>query len=257
MWDSINTDYKWSGEIWNRRKNGELFLEWITINAVFNSQGEITHYFSVFADITERKTAEEAVRKLTFYDGLTNLPNRRLFLDRLEQAIKKAERNNEILAVLFLDLDNFKDVNDTLGHKAGDQLLQQAARRLAECIRDSDTVARMGGDDTITYLGRGDDLMNAGGYRVSPQEVEACLLRCPGIVDAGVAEVEVRPGVKVISAFYVPETASLPDAVLEAHCAGLLARYKCPRAFHAMDALPRGSNGKLRRRELGETQDRT
>ncbi|NOQ76198.1 MAG: EAL domain-containing protein [Methylococcaceae bacterium] len=152
MWASINDEHEWSGEIWNRRKNGDLFLEWITINAITNAEGEVTHYFSVFSDITERRAAEEAIRKLTYHDPLTSLPNRRLFLDRLEQEIKKAERCQQRVAVLFVDLDNFKDVNDTLGHDMGDLVLQQAAVRLDSCIRDSDTVARFGGDEFTICL---------------------------------------------------------------------------------------------------------
>jgi len=152
MWAGINEDHEWSGEIWNRRKNGDLFLEWITINAIADSQGEVTHYFSVFSDITERRAAEEAIRKLTYHDPLTTLPNRRLFLDRLEQDIKKAERCQQRVAVLFVDLDNFKDVNDTLGHEMGDLVLQQTAARLSDCIRGSDTVARFGGDEFTICL---------------------------------------------------------------------------------------------------------
>jgi len=152
MWASISGKQEWSGEIWNRRKNGDLFLEWITINTITNAQGEITHYFSVFSDITERRAAEEAIRKLTYHDPLTSLPNRRLFLDRLEQEIKKAERYQQRVAVLFIDLDNFKDVNDTLGHDMGDEVLQQAADRLSSCIRESDSVARFGGDEFTLCL---------------------------------------------------------------------------------------------------------
>ena len=152
MWHSINTKKEWSGEVWNRRKNGDLFLEWITINAITNELGEVTHYFSVFSDITERKAAEEAIRKLTYHDSLTGLPNRRLFLDRLEQEIKKTDRSQQSLAVIFLDLDNFKDVNDTLGHNFGDQVLQEAASRLTGCVRETDTVARLGGDEFTICL---------------------------------------------------------------------------------------------------------
>jgi len=208
MWNAINTENKWSGEVWNRRKNGELFLEWITINAVLNAQGEVTHYFSVFADITERKAAEEAVRKLTFHDGLTNLPNRRLFLDRLEQEIKKAERNNEILAVLFLDLDNFKDVNDTLGHRAGDDLLQQAARRLAECIRDSDTVARMGGDEFTIFLSDLHSLKNIDGVidKILKKMVE------PFLIDDELCYLSVSIGVT----FYPDDANNIEDLLKNA-----------------------------------------
>jgi acyl-coenzyme A synthetase/AMP-(fatty) acid ligase len=105
-------------------------------------------------------------------------------------------------------------------------------------------------DGAITWLGRADDLMNAGGYRVDPAEVEAALLAHAGVADAAATDVEVRPGVAIIAAFYVPRAAPIPEAELATHCAGLLARYKCPRAFHPVDALPRGANGKLLRRDL-------
>ncbi|MDF1588485.1 MAG: EAL domain-containing protein, partial [Gammaproteobacteria bacterium] len=154
MWQSINTTHHWSGEIWNKRKNGDLFLEWITINAITNSQGDVSHYFSVFADITERKIAEEAIRKLTYHDTLTELPNRRLFMDRLKQEMHKAEQANELIAVLFVDIDNLKDINDTLGHDCGDLVIRETAKRLQHSVRDTDTVARFGGDEfTICLTG--------------------------------------------------------------------------------------------------------
>ncbi|PHS25586.1 MAG: hypothetical protein COA83_05280 [Methylophaga sp.] len=147
MWQSINTTGHWSGEIWNKRKNGEVFLEWITINANKNKQGDIVSYCSVFADITERKAVDEAVKRLSYYDELTNLPNRRLFKNKLEQEIKRADKKQYKFAVLFLDIDNFKEVNDTLGHEYGDDILKETATRLNDCLRHSDFIARMGGDE--------------------------------------------------------------------------------------------------------------
>ncbi|MEJ2592911.1 MAG: diguanylate cyclase [Candidatus Thiodiazotropha sp.] len=142
LWDTLNTTGQWRGEIWNRRKNGEEFIEWLTINTIFDKQGKVQRRVSLFSDITERKKADALIWKQANYDSLTHLPNRRLFADRLEQGIKIAHRDQQRLALLFIDLDRFKEVNDTLGHHVGDELLVEAARRIKHCVRDSDTVAR-------------------------------------------------------------------------------------------------------------------
>jgi len=147
MWHSIDTTGHWSGEIWNKRKNGDLFLEWITINAIKDEDGELVSYCSVFADITERRAVDEAIKRLSFYDDLTELPNRRSFKIKLNHKIEQAQSNQHELAVLFLDLDNFKDINDTLGHEYGDLVLNETAVRLSQCIADNDLIARLGGDE--------------------------------------------------------------------------------------------------------------
>ena len=152
MWTCIALTGSWQGELWNRRKNGEVFPEWITINAVRDDAGVATHYVATFNDITSRKTAEDQIQSLAFYDPLTRLPNRRLLLDRLHQAMTASGRNNSHGALLLLDLDNFKALNDTLGHEVGDKLLQQVAKRLNTCIREGDTVARLGGDEFMLIL---------------------------------------------------------------------------------------------------------
>lgn len=152
MWESVAAKGSWQGEIWNRRKNGEVFPEWLTITAVKNSSGRITHYVGALTDITLRKSAEDEIRNLAFYDPLTRLPNRRLLLDRLHQALASSARSGRQGALLFLDLDHFKTLNDTLGHDIGDLLLQHTAQRLATCIREGDTVARFGGDEFVVML---------------------------------------------------------------------------------------------------------
>lgn len=158
MWAWLNTTGRWQGEIWNRRKNGVMFLEWLVISTVFGENGEVLRRVGMFSDITDKKRAEEIMRKQANIDPLTELPNRRLFLDRLQRAILKSQRAGQQLALLFLDLDHFKDINDTLGHHTGDSLLQEAARRLKRCIRETDTLARPGGDEFTIILGELDEL---------------------------------------------------------------------------------------------------
>ena len=152
MWSTINSTGGWQGEIWDRRKNGEVYPTWLTITAVKGSNGEVTHYVGTHTDITERKTAEAQIRNLAFYDPLTLLPNRRLLLDRLQLALASSTRNGLEGALLFIDLDHFKTLNDTLGHDRGDLLLQEVAKRLSGCIREVDTVARLGGDEFVVML---------------------------------------------------------------------------------------------------------
>jgi len=142
----------WSGEIWNRRKDGSIFPEWLTITAVKTEAGEVTHFVSTLTDITQRKAAEEEIRHLAFYDPLTRLPNRRLLLDRLQQALLTCQRTHHQGALMFIDLDNFKLVNDSLGHDQGDLLLQEMGRRLVTTVREGDTVARLGGDEFVVVL---------------------------------------------------------------------------------------------------------
>ncbi len=152
MWDSINRTGGWRGEIWDRRKNGEEYPKWLTISAVHGDDGAVTHYIGTHFDITERKQAEEKIKKLAFFDQLTGLPNRTLLLDRLKQAMTASMRSESYGALLFIDLDNFKTLNDTLGHDMGDLLLKQVAQRLTMCMREGDTVARLGGDEFVVIL---------------------------------------------------------------------------------------------------------
>ncbi|XKG48373.1 EAL domain-containing protein [Halomonas sp.] len=152
LWACVHEKGSWQGEIWNRRKNGEVYPEWLTISAVHNEAGDLTHFVATFNDLTERKAAEAEIHQLAFYDPLTGLPNRRLMLDRLEGALKDSYRSGQFGALLYIDLDNFQQINDTLGHHAGDQLLQQIGKRLCEVLRVHDTLARLGGDEFAVLL---------------------------------------------------------------------------------------------------------
>lgn len=152
MWETINRTGGWQGEIWDRRKNGEVYPQWLTISAVKNDEGAITHYIGSHFDISSRKQAEKKIHELAFYDQLTNLPNRTLLLDRLSQSMTAGIRTGSYGALLLIDLDNFKTLNDTLGHDMGDLLLKQVARRLSDSIRAEDTVARLGGDEFVVML---------------------------------------------------------------------------------------------------------
>jgi diguanylate cyclase (GGDEF)-like protein/PAS domain S-box-containing protein len=152
MWKSLKESGHWQGEIWNRRKCGEIYPEWLTISAVNNDRGCVTHYVSTFSDISNLKMAESEIHHLAFYDPLTTLPNRRLLLDRLEKARATGKRSGQIGALLIIDLDNFKTLNDTLGHDTGDRLLIEVACRLKHCIREGDTAARQGGDEFVVML---------------------------------------------------------------------------------------------------------
>jgi diguanylate cyclase (GGDEF)-like protein/PAS domain S-box-containing protein len=152
MWSTIQDTGKWSGEIWDKRKNGEVFPKSTTITAVFNSNQEVTHYVAVFRDISQSKRSEQEIFQLAFYDPLTKLPNRRLLQDRLQQAMAVSTRNGWYGALLLLDLDNFKTINDTQGHATGDMLLIEVAQRLHHSIREGDSVARLGGDEFVVVL---------------------------------------------------------------------------------------------------------
>ncbi len=152
MWDTIKRTGTWQGEIWDRRKDGTEYPKWLTISAVKDERGAVTHYIGAHYDVTERKKAEEKIRELAFFDQLTGLPNRVLLLDRLRQTMTVNSRNGSFAALLFIDLDNFKTLNDTLGHDMGDELLRQVARRLTSCVRAGDTVARLGGDEFVVML---------------------------------------------------------------------------------------------------------
>lgn len=152
MWQELSETGHWQGEIWNRRKSGEIYPEWLTISAVHDAAGELSNYVSTFSDISNLKVAESEIHHLAFYDPLTALPNRRLLLNRLDKACQAGRRNAQYGALLFIDLDHFKTLNDTFGHDIGDRLLIEVAARLKNCIREGDTAARQGGDEFAVML---------------------------------------------------------------------------------------------------------
>jgi diguanylate cyclase (GGDEF)-like protein/PAS domain S-box-containing protein len=152
MWAVVRSEGKWQGELWGRRSNGEVYPEWVSICAVRSDAGEVTHFVTVATDISQRKVSEDRLQYLANYDTLTELPNRAAFNQHLEQAIQKAGRTARRLAVIFVDLDRFKMINDSLGHEAGDRVLCEAASRLRDCLRVTDTVCRLGGDEFVIVV---------------------------------------------------------------------------------------------------------
>jgi len=152
MWETIAQTGRWEGEVTNRHKKGHMYIERLTITAVKDDRGTVTNFVGTHTDITERKAAEEQIANLAFYDSLTGLPNRRLLMDRLHHAVVATKRKGNSGAVLFLDLDNFKELNDSLGHDIGDLLLKQVSERLSKCIREDDIVGRLGGDEFVIVL---------------------------------------------------------------------------------------------------------
>lgn len=171
IWESLNATGSWTGEIWNRRKNGEIYPEWLNINTIYAEDGSVQRRVALFSDITDRKRSEEMIWRQANLDPLTGLPNRIYFGNLLEMEIKRAEREQKKLALMFIDLDRFKEVNDTLGHPMGDQLLQQASERMKGCLRETDIFARMGGDEFVIAL---TELTTA----TDAERVAHCLVEC-------------------------------------------------------------------------------
>lgn len=152
MWATLNEQKYWQGEMWNKRKNGKIYADWLTISAITGDDGNITHYVGIFSDITSNPESSAEIHRLAYYDSLTHLPNRRMLFDRLRQALAASSRNKHYGALLFLDLDNFKTLNDTYGHSIGDLLLIEIAKRLTANVREGDTEARLGGDEFVLML---------------------------------------------------------------------------------------------------------
>lgn len=152
MWATLKREKFWQGEVWDRRKNGEIYPKWLTINAVTGADGRACNYVAAFTDISQHKEAQAAIHRLAFYDPLTDLPNRRLLQDRLQQCLNNCSRHHQYGAILMIDVDHFKTINDTMGHHIGDQLLIHIAKQLEQCVRLGDTVARLGGDEFVILL---------------------------------------------------------------------------------------------------------
>jgi len=191
MWSQLRAHGHWKGEIWNRRKNGELYLEYLSVSGIYNQTGHCTHYAAIFSDITNRRLAEERLNHLAMHDALTDLPNRTLFSERLKQAIARAKRAAKRVAVMFVDLDRFKLINDTMGHGVGDETLKVIATRLKEAIRESDTVARLGGDEFTIIIEDIEDIRHVA------QIAQALLSVVGQPIDVGGRSVFVTPSIGI------------------------------------------------------------
>lgn len=206
LWDTLLRGEEWRGEFHNKRKDGTLFWEMASISPIINGKGEIISFVAVKEDITERKVLQERLEQMAQYDILTGLPNRRMFLDRLTQSVAIAQRSGQRFALLFVDLDGFKRINDTYGHEAGDRVLKTVAARLASCIRVSDIAGRMGGDEFTVILSTLARYEDAG--QVAEKILE--LLRLPITLPNGVQD---QVGTSIgISVF--PEDAQDGDGLL-------------------------------------------
>lgn len=177
IWATVKRELGWHGEILSRRKNGKIHPLSLTITAITGEDGQITNYIGIFTDISQKKSAEAEIHNLAYYDPLTHLPNRRLLNDRLIRTVGASRRSGRYGAVMFIDLDNFKPLNDLHGHVAGDMLLVEAARRISQCVRAVDTVARFGGDEFVVILGELDlcESVSAVQAKVVAEKIRASL----------------------------------------------------------------------------------
>jgi diguanylate cyclase (GGDEF)-like protein/PAS domain S-box-containing protein len=207
LFETVEKQEYWRGEVWNRTKAGAITVALMTVSAVRDAAGQLTQYVGVFTDITQRKESEQRLEHLAQHDPLTDLPNRSLFRDRLQQAINKNHRDEQSLGLLFIDLDHFKEVNDTLGHVVGDQLLVETARRIAACVRNSDTVARLGGDEFTVVLQCVEDREAVA--RIADDVIEA--LSAPFVLGQATAHISASIGIAMC-----PDDADEPDALTHA-----------------------------------------
>jgi len=228
MWKSINATGKWQGELWNVRKNSTEYIEQLLIDTVFNSQNEVLYRIGIFTDITAKKQAEEKVWQQANFDQLTGLPNRHMFRDRLNQDIKLSNRSTKPLALLFIDLDHFKEVNDSLGHEMGDLLLTDAAQRIHQCIRSSDTVARIGGDEFTVVLAELESTQDV--ERIAQAIIES-LVR---VFNLGVEEAYISASVGI--ALYPDDASTVADLVKYADQAMYQAKNNGRNQFHFFTA---------------------
>ncbi len=210
MWHALLTHGHWRGEVWNRRKDRTIYPEWLSISAIYDQDGRVERYMAVFLDITEHKEIEARLKHMANHDSLTGLPNRLLLADRLTQALTHARRGRHAVALLFIDLDGFKPINDELGHDAGDWVLKEIADRLTHCVRASDTVSRMGGDEFVILL---DEIQGGAGRKAATAVAEKVLEAVPQPVR--VEGQTVRVGASIGIALY-PEHGRTPDALITA-----------------------------------------
>lgn len=227
MREQLAANGHWQGEVWNKRPNGEIYVAWLNINVVTDSAANIGNYVAVFSDITNRKAAEERMRFLAHHDALTGLPNRTLLTDRLLRGIALAKRNNNKLAVIFLDLNDFKKINDTLGHHAGDQLLQIVAQRLSNCVRESDTVGRLGGDEFVVLVGAIDKHVDV---LVVAEKIVASLAQ-PMTIEGRIVQVSTSIGISLY-----PDHGDHPELLLKNSDEAMYqAKADGPNNFHFFD----------------------
>lgn len=229
MWDSLKLHGRWSGEIWNRRKSGELFVELLNISAVQDDQGQVLRYVAMFSDITRQKAHESQLERLAHFDALTGLPNRVLLTDRLKQAMAQAERRGTKLAAVFLDLDGFKSVNDKHGHGVGDQLLIVLAQRMRSALREGDTLARMGGDEFVAVL---PDLANQQDCLVVIERVRSCAAQPIHLDELPPLEVSASLG---LSFYPQPQSIDADQLLRQADQAMYQAKLSGKNRFHVFD----------------------
>ncbi|MGY6276030.1 EAL domain-containing protein [Methylomonas sp. MgM2] len=211
MYRALENNNQWKGEIWNRRKNGEVFPEMLTVTGVRDENKKLTHYVAIFSDVSAQKAAEQKIHHLAFFDPLTNLPNRRLLLDRLQHEIAAAKRQKRYGALLFLDLDHFKNLNDSRGHQVGDELLIQVAQRLKSIIRSEDTASRLGGDEFIVMVpGRFSNLKQATNHVAILTEKILLAINQPFVVQGSEHHFSTSIGVTLY-----PETVEQPEEVIQ------------------------------------------
>ncbi|WP_339082903.1 EAL domain-containing protein [Pseudomonas sp. TMP9] len=223
MWLTLTSTGRWQGELYNRRKNGEIYAEWLKISTIFHADGTPLRRVGMFTDITEKKLAESTIWQQANYDLLTGLPNRNLFRDRLEQEIKPLRDQLIPLALLFIDLDHFKEINDALGHDCGDQLLVEAAHRISDCVREGDTVARLGGDEFTVILSGVDNALRI--EQVAQMIVQA--LARPFALGAEISHISASIGITLFPADATDSESLLKQADQAMYQAKAQGRNRC------------------------------
>jgi diguanylate cyclase (GGDEF)-like protein/PAS domain S-box-containing protein len=226
MWDIVREEQSWQGEVWTRRRDGQRYPAWLTVSAVRDANGVLTNFVCTQSDISARKQADEKIVELAYYDSLTGLPNRRLLYERLKHCLGRHGRNRRAAALLFLDMDNFKDLNDSRGHVVGDHLLQQVAARLLACTRETDTVARLGGDEFVILLeSDADDEAQAQQHAETVGEKILAVLREPFDIGGGAHHASCSIGITLCSGHQDGQESGLDDLMRR----GDLAMYEAKR----------------------------